>query len=225
MEQVTYLDCHCLQRATTPSRKHTDRGDASLLGTHCTPSIAHTLAVAKPTLYHYFPSKDETFLDIHGELICPLVERLQQRESPGPGPEQLLLEVMADILELMATHRGHVRVFLPHFRGLPPSQQETIKFKCDAYERSSSNCSGMDQSREHSARLSRDWPHWQYSGCATGRTSGTSQAGRSARERPQMSSGVTSSTGSVADPGMPLHDRHQRQGFDPRLRRNPRHAR
>lgn len=78
MEQVTYLDCHCLRRATTPSRKATDRGDASLLGTHCTPSIAHTLAVAKPTLYHYFSSLDETFFDIHGEFIDPLVERLQQ---------------------------------------------------------------------------------------------------------------------------------------------------
>jgi TetR/AcrR family transcriptional regulator, cholesterol catabolism regulator len=96
--------------------------------------IASAVGLAKPTLYHYFPSKDEILFDIHEEFIDLLIERHRQRESAGLGPEQLLLEVMADILELMETHRGHVRVFFEHYRELPAAQQETIKLKRDTYE-------------------------------------------------------------------------------------------
>lgn len=97
--------------------------------------IARAVGIAKPTLYHYFPSKDEILFDIHGEFIDLLIDRHGQRISVGLGPEQQLLEVIADVLELMETHRGHVRVFFEHYRELPAAQQETIKLKRDAYEK------------------------------------------------------------------------------------------
>jgi TetR/AcrR family transcriptional regulator, cholesterol catabolism regulator len=97
--------------------------------------IARAVGVAKPTLYHYFPSKDEILFGIHEEFIDLLIRRHEQRLRAGLGPDQQLLEVMADILELMETHRGHVRVFFEHYRELPTSQQETIRLKRDRYER------------------------------------------------------------------------------------------
>lgn len=97
--------------------------------------IAGAVGIAHPTLYHYFSSKDEILFDIHEEFIDLLIERHRQREAAGLGCEQMLLEVMADILELMETHRGHVRVFFEHYRELPALQQETIKFKRDSYEK------------------------------------------------------------------------------------------
>jgi AcrR family transcriptional regulator len=97
--------------------------------------IARVVGVAKPTLYHYFPSKDEILLAIHEEFIDLLISRHEQRTRTGLGPEQLLLEVMADILELMETHRGHVRVFFEHHRELPESERETIRVKRDTYEK------------------------------------------------------------------------------------------
>ena len=50
-------------------------------------------------------------------------------------PEQLLLEVMADILELMENHRGHVRVFFEHHRELPDEARGPIRVKRDYYEK------------------------------------------------------------------------------------------
>ena len=97
--------------------------------------IAREVGVAKPTLYHYFPSKDDILLAIHEEFIDLLIGRHEARVSTGLRPEQLLLEVMADILELMETHRGHVRVFFEHHRELPAAAREPIKVKRDRYEK------------------------------------------------------------------------------------------
>lgn len=96
--------------------------------------IARTLAIAKPTLYHYFASKEEILFWIHEEFINLIIERHEKRLLVGLDPNQLLLEVMADILELMETHRGHVRVFFEHHRELPTSQREIIRLKRDHYE-------------------------------------------------------------------------------------------
>jgi hypothetical protein len=60
--------------------------------------------------------------------------RHEARATAGLRPEQLLLEAMADILELMETHRGHVRVFFEHHRELPPEAREPIRIKRDRYE-------------------------------------------------------------------------------------------
>lgn len=97
--------------------------------------IAREVGVAKPTLYHYFPSKDDILHAIHEEFIDLLIERHEARLDTGLRPEQLLLEVMADILELMETHRGHVRVFFEHHRELPAEARGPIKLKRDRYEK------------------------------------------------------------------------------------------
>jgi TetR/AcrR family transcriptional regulator, cholesterol catabolism regulator len=96
--------------------------------------IARTVGIAKPTLYHYFQSKDEILFWIHEGFIDPLIDRQRMRGEAGLSAEQQLMEVMADILELMETHRGHVRVFFEHHRELPAQQQETIRIKRDSYE-------------------------------------------------------------------------------------------
>ena len=97
--------------------------------------IAREVGVAKPTLYHYFPSKDDILHAIHEEFIDLLISRHEAREDSGLRPEQLLLEAMADILELMETHRGHVRVFFEHHRELPAEARGPIRLKRDRYEK------------------------------------------------------------------------------------------
>jgi AcrR family transcriptional regulator len=96
--------------------------------------IAKRIGIAKPTLYHYYASKDEILHAIHEEFIELLLERHEAREGSGLRPEQLLLEAMADILELMQTHRGHVRVFFEHHRELTPDARNAIRGKRDQYE-------------------------------------------------------------------------------------------
>jgi AcrR family transcriptional regulator len=98
--------------------------------------IARTVGIAKPTLYHYFRSKDQILASIHEEFIDLLLEKDDRRRQAGLPPEQLLLESMTDILELMETHRGHVRVFFEHHRELPAQEQPHMREKRDRYEAS-----------------------------------------------------------------------------------------
>lgn len=98
--------------------------------------IARAVGLAKPSLYHYFASKDDILFAIHEEFINLLIDRQQQRTLAQLRPPQELLEVFGDVFDLMDTHRGHVRVFFEHYRELPISQQEVIKAKRDAYEHS-----------------------------------------------------------------------------------------
>ncbi|MDP1878291.1 MAG: TetR/AcrR family transcriptional regulator [Actinomycetota bacterium] len=98
--------------------------------------IARAVGLAKPSLYHYFASKDDILFAIHEEFINLLIERQEQRAIARLSPPQELLEVFGDVFDLMDTHRGHVRVFFEHYRELPITQQEVIKAKRDAYERS-----------------------------------------------------------------------------------------
>jgi|tagenome__1003787_1003787.scaffolds.fasta_scaffold20962954_4 AcrR family transcriptional regulator len=96
--------------------------------------IAKNVGIAKPTLYHYFDSKDDILLAIHEEFIDLLFSRHSDRRLSDLPPEVLLLEAMGDILELMETHRGHVRVFFEHHRELPDDAQAAIRRKRDRYE-------------------------------------------------------------------------------------------
>lgn len=96
--------------------------------------IAEAVGVRKPTLYHYFGSKDEILFWIHEEFIDLLIARQERRADTAMTPEQLVLEIMGDILELMETHRGHVRVFFEHHRELPADEHEAIAAKRARYE-------------------------------------------------------------------------------------------
>lgn len=96
--------------------------------------IAGAVGLRKPSLYHYFQSKEEILFWIHQEFIDLIIGRHLGRLDSGLPPSKLLLEVMADILELMDTHRGHVRVFFEHHRELPARYQRTIREKRDQYQ-------------------------------------------------------------------------------------------
>ena len=95
--------------------------------------LAQAVGLSKPTLYHYFSSKDEILFWIHEEFIDLLIDKHAQRPADLPA-SAALLEIMSDVLGLMDTHRGHVRVFFEHYRELSAEDQETIKGKRDVYE-------------------------------------------------------------------------------------------
>ncbi|MTB83469.1 TetR family transcriptional regulator [Nocardioides sp. zg-578] len=96
--------------------------------------IARAVGLAKPTLYHYFNSKDTILLGIHEEFISLLLGRQRAREAGADSDvSELLYDVMFDILDLMRTHRGHVRAFFEHHRELPDSEREEAKKKRDEY--------------------------------------------------------------------------------------------
>jgi AcrR family transcriptional regulator len=96
--------------------------------------IAESVGLRKPSLYHYFGSKDEILFWIHEEFIDLLIERQRSRRELQLPTREALQAVMADILELMATHRGHVRVFFEHHRELPEEAYSALVKKRVRYQ-------------------------------------------------------------------------------------------
>jgi TetR/AcrR family transcriptional regulator, cholesterol catabolism regulator len=96
--------------------------------------LAEACGIRKPTLYHYFKSKDEILFWIHEEFIDILLGRQQAREAEELAPREALLGVMNDVLELMQTHRGYVRVFFEHHRELRGEAKAEIRKKRATYQ-------------------------------------------------------------------------------------------
>ncbi|WP_218007760.1 TetR/AcrR family transcriptional regulator [Nocardia vinacea] len=96
------------------------------MGYHSTSmdDIARAVGLAKPTLYHYYRSKDAILVAIHEEIISLLHDRQLAREAEDSSPAEQLHGVMFDILDLMRTHPGHVRVYFEHRRELPDDARE-----------------------------------------------------------------------------------------------------
>jgi AcrR family transcriptional regulator len=91
-------------------------------------NIAEAVGVRKPTLYHYFSSKDDILFQIHDFFIETLIQRQERRATADMPPVHMLREIMGDMLELIETRRGHVRAFFEYRRELsPPHQAEIIK--------------------------------------------------------------------------------------------------
>lgn len=108
--------------------------DAYGYGSTSMQQIADAVSIAKPTLYHYFSSKDEILFQIHEEFIDILLEKFRARRNTGVQLREELVGAMGDILSLMQTHRGHVRVFFEHHRELPDDRRREIRHKRDEYE-------------------------------------------------------------------------------------------
>lgn len=96
--------------------------------------IAAAVGLRKSSLYHYFKSRDSVLYAIHDEFIELLVKNHERRAETGDWTtDQLLEEIMADICQLMETHRGHVRVFFEHHRELSEQGRAAMRAKRDRY--------------------------------------------------------------------------------------------
>ncbi len=98
--------------------------------------VAEACGIRKPTLYHYFSGKEEILFWIHEEFIDLLIARQEAREQKGMPATEALREIMADVLGLLTTHPGYVRVFFEHHRELKGEARAAIRAKRDAYQAS-----------------------------------------------------------------------------------------
>jgi AcrR family transcriptional regulator len=99
-----------------------------------TAAIADRVGAAKATVYHYFKTKDEILYAIHDAWIEGLLSVYQKRADQEPDSMERLHAVFRDVLFLMHTQPGHVRVFFEYFRELPPDLQRAARVKRDRYE-------------------------------------------------------------------------------------------
>lgn len=97
--------------------------------------IASAVGLSKPTMYHYFEGKDEILFEIHETFIDLLISKHERRsDSVNLAPEHELLEIMTDILEVIESHKGHVRVFFEHHRELSSAYRSKVRSKRNQYE-------------------------------------------------------------------------------------------
>lgn len=89
--------------------------------------LAERAGLAKPTLYHYFKSKEEILFEIHLHFIQPLIQRQQRRMKLGLRPSQVLLEAFIDHLEVVAEKPGMLRMFFEHQRELGPDRRAQMR--------------------------------------------------------------------------------------------------
>lgn len=97
--------------------------------------IAAAVGLRKATLYHYFSGKDDILNSIHESFLAMTTAREQDRAPYNLPAAQHLLEIIADTLEVIAERRGHIRVFVEHFRELDEGAQGEIAAKRARYTR------------------------------------------------------------------------------------------
>jgi TetR/AcrR family transcriptional regulator, cholesterol catabolism regulator len=95
--------------------------------------IATAVGIRKSTMYHYFSSKHEILFWIHEEVIDEIIARGEARDSTDMSAGDGLLEIIADILEIIETRPGYSRVFFEHSGELPPEEQSVVHEKRRRY--------------------------------------------------------------------------------------------
>lgn len=108
------------------------------LGYHDTTmqAIADRAGIRKPSLYYYFRSKDEMLVELHETLMAVVIGRHEQRLAAGElGPRELLRGMMRDVIGLMESHPGYLRIFFESYRELPPDARRSVSAQRSRYRR------------------------------------------------------------------------------------------
>jgi AcrR family transcriptional regulator len=99
-------------------------------------AIAQEVGIRKASLYYYFSSKDDLVAQMHRERIEPIIYAHQQRLDSGElDPRALLFAMMTDLISLLETHPGDMRVVLDYYRELPETARAKITEQGDRYRR------------------------------------------------------------------------------------------
>lgn len=71
--------------------------------------IARAAGVGKPTIYRYFPSKEELYLEIFDRALTALIARIQIYRGQALPPRETIAAIIAAILETFSLHIGTLR--------------------------------------------------------------------------------------------------------------------
>lgn len=94
--------------------------------------LADEVGLGKPTLYHYFPSKNAILFAMHEAHMAALLAGLDG-EDAGGDPHKRLRAACVDILRQIAEHPGYVRAFMDHYEDLEGKMRNQIRAQRNAY--------------------------------------------------------------------------------------------
>lgn len=89
-------------------------------------AIGERTGIAKSTLYHYFPRKDDLLYELFDETLSTLISAARRRLELDMSASQRLYESMCDLMELTARSPGRARVLYEHKRSLDDERHETL---------------------------------------------------------------------------------------------------
>ncbi len=98
-------------------------------------AIADRTGIRKPSLYHYFRSKDELLVELHENLMTVVISRhVDRHEAARLGPRAELRAMMRDVIGLMDSHPGHLRIFFESYRELPLEARTSVAAQRSRYQ-------------------------------------------------------------------------------------------
>jgi AcrR family transcriptional regulator len=97
-------------------------------------SIAEGAGIRKATLYYYFRSKEEILVDLHETLMGIVIGRQLDRLAAGDlAPREQLRAMMRDVIGLMESHPGYLRIFFESYRALPLDVRRSVSAQRSRY--------------------------------------------------------------------------------------------
>ncbi len=94
--------------------------------------LADEVGLGKPTLYHYFPSKNAILYAIHDAHMTTLLDGLGEAGSVA-DPANVLRDACINILRQIAEHPGYVRAFMDHYGDLEGKMRKAIRDRRQIY--------------------------------------------------------------------------------------------
>jgi AcrR family transcriptional regulator len=101
--------------------------------------LADEVGISKPTLYHYFRSKNDMLYEMHQMHIAAMGEGLEDFEDTSGNVVEVLQRACVNILREIAEHPGCVRAFMNHYTELVGEQRAEVRKTRAAYFQRISN--------------------------------------------------------------------------------------
>lgn len=96
--------------------------------------LADEVGLGKPTLYHYFRSKDDILYEMHQLHIDVLIGGLKaDAEDSTVEPAEALERACVYTLREIAVHPGYVRAFMDHYAELEDTQRTEMRARRKEY--------------------------------------------------------------------------------------------
>jgi AcrR family transcriptional regulator len=95
--------------------------------------LADEAALGKPTLYHYFSSKEDILFEMHQLHIDAMIAALDAVPEKCSDPGEVLTRACAATLREIAEHPGYVRAFMEHYGDLEGDHREQMRDRRQHY--------------------------------------------------------------------------------------------
>lgn len=90
-------------------------------------AIADRVGIAKPTLYHYWRSKEDILYEIHKQFIQPLLDQQRSYADRDLRPDDQLRRCVRDMMDSLNDDPGYVRSFIEHGRELSDERSREVR--------------------------------------------------------------------------------------------------